>query len=542
MSGYAASAPDFDALIIGAGFSGIAMLHAMRQANLSARVFESAPAVGGTWYWNTYPGARTDSESWYYCFSFSKALLEKWNWTERYPSQPEMRRYFDFALDELGLRPHIQLGTDVESADWDESSRRWTVRTSDGKQTTARYLISAMGLLSEPLYPSVPGLERFEGERHHTGRWPQGGVDLTGKRVGILGAGASAVQFLPHAAEQADHVTLFQRTPNYVFPARNRPISEAQQRELRAGYDTMWEKLRANLFAMPFEGSPANRLATQTPAAERERIYAKLWETGGFRFFFESFDDLLVDAQANETAADFMRRQIGEVVKDHATAQMLMPRDYPLFAKRPPSGQGYFEAFNRPNVRLVDVKRDPVAAFEPWGLRTRSGEQHRFDVLVLATGFKAFTGAFERTPVRGRGGVSLIDHWRRNGVRTWLGCAVRGFPNFFMLGGPQIPFGNAPTIVEHVSELAVGCMLAARRRGADLIEVDERAEREWCDLVDQVMQTTLVRHGDEVGSWFTGANVEGQATSIMVYVGGANDYFRRCREAASDGFPAFAFR
>ncbi|MCC2659014.1 MAG: cyclohexanone monooxygenase [Panacagrimonas sp.] len=542
MSGHAANPPDFDALIIGAGFSGIAMLHLLREARLSARVFEVAPAVGGTWYWNTYPGARTDSESWYYCFSFSKALLEKWKWSERYPSQPEMRRYFDFALDELGLRPHIQCSTEVESAQWEDAARLWSVRTTDGKTTTARYLVSAMGLLNEPLYPSVPGMDRFEGGCYHTGRWPQEGVELGGKRVGILGAGASAVQFLPHAAEQAAQVTLFQRTPNYVFPARNRAITENQQRELQANYDAMWERIRGNLFAMPFEGSPANRLAAQTPPKERERIYSELWKTGGFRFFFESFDDLLVDEQANRTAADFMRRQIGDVVKDPATAAMLMPRDYPLFAKRPPSGQGYFEAFNQPNVRLVDVKRDPVVAIEPWGLRTRSGAEHRFDVLVLATGFRAFTGSFERTPVRGRDGVSLIDHWKRHGVRTWLGCAVLGFPNFFMLGGPQIPFGNAPTIVEHVAELAVACMLAARRRGADLVEIDPQAEREWNELVDQVMASTLVRHGEEVGSWFTGANVEGQKTSNMVYVGGANDYFRRCRETAAGGFREFAFR
>lgn len=532
--------PDFDVLIIGAGFSGIAMLHALREAGLSARVLEAAPQVGGTWYWNTYPGARTDSESWYYCFSFSKRLLEKWRWSERYPSQPEMRRYFDFALDELGLRPFIQCSTTVRSARWDAAARGWSVHTADGATITARYLVSAMGILSEPLYPSVPGLDRFVGECHHTGRWPQAGVDLAGKHVGIFGAGASAVQFLPHAAQQAARVTLFQRTPNFVFPARNRPLTERDHDQVQANYDAIWARARSSAFAMPFEGSPANRLATQTPAPERERIYAELWKTGGFRFFFESFDDLIMDEQANDTAADFMRRQIRAVVKDPRTAEALAPKDYPLFAKRPPSGQGYFEVFNRPNVRLVDLRQDPVVRVEPWGIRTRD-EEHRLDVLVLATGFRAFTGGFERTPVHGRDGVGLIEHWKRSGIRTFLGSAVHGFPNFFMIGGPSIPIGNAPTIMEHAVEMVLGCIQAARRHGTDLVEVGIEAEREWTEHVNEVLQSTLVRHSDDVGSWFTGANIEGAPRSPMVYMGGANQYFERCRSAAATGFRAFAF-
>lgn len=545
MSGHAAAAPDHDVLIIGAGFSGIAMLHKAREQGMSARVFEMAAGVGGTWWWNTYPGARTDSESWYYCFSFSKPLLEKWRWTERYPGQPEMQAYFNFALDELGLRPHIQCGTRMESARWVEAARCWSVASvqGDGRRatTTARYLVSAMGILSEPIYPKVPGLDRFEGICHHTGRWPQEGVDLTGKRVGILGAGASAVQFLPHAAEQADHVTLFQRTPNFIFPARNRPLTEDENDAVRADYDAIWRRARTSPFAMPFEHCPTNRMATQTPAAERERIYAELWKIGGFRFFFESFDDLIADETANQTAAEFMRQQIRATVKDPDTAESLCPQ-YPLFAKRPPSEQGYFEAFNRPNVRLVDVRKNAVTSVEPRGVRTQDGEEHPLDVLVLATGFQAFIGGFEKAPVHGRGGVSLMEHWKRHGIRTFLGSAVHGFPNFFMLGGPTIPIGNAPTIIEHAVDMVLACIVRARQGGRDCVaEVSSAAENEWTSHVAEVMNTTLVRHADDVGSWFSGANVEGQARTPLVYMGGATAYFERMRSAAETGFRDFAF-
>lgn len=540
MSKSQANEPLLDAVIVGAGFSGIAMLHALRELGLHAKVLEAAPDIGGTWYWNAYPGARTDSESWYYCYSFSKALLDKWRWSERYPSQPEMRAYFRFVVEELGLRPYIECDTRVASAQWNEDTNRWRIDTQGGVRHHARYFISAMGFLSKPLFPSIPGLERFKGPSLHTGLWPQEGADLAGKRVGIIGSGSSAVQLLPLAAEHAEHVTLFQRTPNYVFPARNHPLSDSRHDELAAAYDQMWDLARRNAFAMPFEGAPSGRMAADTADEQRRAIYERLWQVGGFRFFFESFDDLMIDEAANESAAAFIRDKIREAVHDPATAEALAPKDYPLFAKRPPSGQGYFEAFNRPNVRLVDGGSEPIRAVEPWGVRTRDAE-YPLDILVLATGFVAFTGAFENVPIHGAGGATLVEKWRREGVKTWLGAAVSGFPNFFMIGGPQIPFGNAPTIIEHCVQTVAQCIQSAHRRRASRVMLRADAEQAWAAHVADAMQSTLIRHSDEVGSWFTGANIEGGPTHSLVYVGGANRFFEHCKAAADHDFEAFDF-
>lgn len=531
---------EFDAIIVGAGFAGLGMLHAVRALGLTAKVFDDGEDIGGTWYWNCYPGARTDSESWYYCFSFSRELLEEWDWAERYPGQAEMRRYFDFVDRKLDLRKDVQCQTKVLSAIYDEAESRWLITTDRGDRVSARYFISAMGLLSEPYIPPLDGLDSFAGPCHHTARWPQSGIDLQGKRLGIIGAGASAIQLLPVAAETADQVTLFQRTPNYVFPARNRPMNDDERRDIKNNYDTIWRKTRTHGFAMPFD-SPTNRLAVDTPPQERLGIYQEQWEeTGGLRFAFETFDDLLIDDDANETAGQFLRDKIREIVKDPETAELLVPDNYPLFAKRPPADHGYYEAFNRDNVSLVDAKHsEPIEAVTPAGVRTSRGE-YEFDVLALATGFIPFLGALEQVDIRGRDALALQDKWDQ-ALRTFLGMSCHGFPNMFMIVGPQIPFGNGPTLAEENIKWISACIEKMEREGHTEAEVSAEAEQSWADETNEVVNSTVVRHGSHITSWIAGTNIAGRAQNTLIYMGGADNYFARIHKAIENGFPEMAF-
>ncbi len=423
-----------DAVIVGAGFAGLYMLHRLRGLGLSAHVFEAGGGVGGTWFWNRYPGARCDVESMQYSYSFSDDLQQEWTWTERYAAQPEILRYAEHVADRLDLRRDISLNTRVTSAAFDDVAAMWRIRTEHGDAISARFCIMPVGCLSTAKLPEIPGLDAFTGERHHTGAWPHEGVDFTGKRVGIIGTGSSAIQSIPVIAEQAAHLFVFQRTPNFSVPARNGPLEEAYEREWKADYQARREKARTvrNGILNPLNDQPA----LEASEAEREGEFSARWETGGLGFM-ASFNDLSLSHDANATAAEFVRRMIRATVHDPRVAEALLPRDHPIGTKRLCVDTGYYETFNRPNVTLVDLRAAPLEAITASGIRTRDA-QYDVDSIVFATGFDAMTGSLTRVAIQGKGGVSLADKWAA-GPATYLGLMTAGFPNLFMITGPGQP-------------------------------------------------------------------------------------------------------
>ena len=401
------SQTDYDVIAIGAGFAGLGLIHYLREAGLSLKVFDKATDIGGTWTWNRYPGAATDSEGYYYCFTFSKEILQEWTWSKRYPGWEETHRYLHFVADKCDMWPHIQLDTEIVSAQFQEDSGHWVVTTADGEQSTCKYFVSGMGMISQPNEPNIEGRERFNGPCFHSSRWPQEGLDYAGKRVGIIGCGATTVQMLPVMAETAASVTVFQRTPNFVMPAMQKPMTPEWEKEIKDNYDDIITKCRNHVFGMAFEG-PSGRNAVDTSPEEVQRIFEEKWQ-GSFRWVFETFDDLLADPKANKMAADFIIGKMKERVDDPEIAEMLTPRGYPLFAKRPPLDHGFYEAFNRDNVHLVDIKdREPIAEITETGVTTTLNE-YDFDIIVLATGFAAYTGSVEAVDIRGRSGVTLKE-------------------------------------------------------------------------------------------------------------------------------------
>jgi cyclohexanone monooxygenase len=525
----------FDAVVIGAGFGGLRMLHELRRLGLSARVIESGNDVGGTWYWNRYPGARTDTESWAYAFSFSKELQDEWVWSERFPTQPEALNYLRFAADRLDMRRDIQFSTRVRTAVYDEDARTWEVTTDRGDSYTCTYFITAAGVLSEPYKPTFPGLDDFQGEWYLTGHWPHEEVDFTGKRVAVIGTGATGVQIIPIAAHTAAEVTVFQRTPNWVLPARNYTLTEDERRAIRADYDQIWERARKHYFAFPWE--PANRVMSDVTPEEAQKILERGWEAGGFRFIFETFDDILTDEKSNEVAAEFMRNKIRAMVHDPDTAELLCPKDYPLAAKRPPLGHFYYEAFNRDNVTLVDVSDNPITEITRTGVRT-GAEEYDADIIVFATGFDAVTGALVNLDVRGRGGVTLQEKWAA-GPKTQLGIGVDGFPNMFMICGPQTPFANIPVVIDGIADWIGQAINHLRENDLAEMEATPEAVESWRRHVEDLVNATLLPKGKR--SWFLGANVPGKPNVVLFHFGGAGMYRREAQEAIDRGFEGFAF-
>jgi len=532
----AQSAQHADALIIGTGFSGLRALIELKKLGLSVITLEAGTDVGGTWYWNRYPGARTDSQSWSYAFPF-REIEEQWTWTERYPSQPEVQRYLSFVTDHFDLRPLIRFGQRVVAASYDELSNLWTVTTEDGSQFTCTYLIPAVGPLSIPQEPQFKGMEQFQGEIYNTGRWPREPVDFAGKRVAVIGTGASGIQTIPLVAEVAQHLTVFQRTPNYVMPARNFDLDDEFQKNLKETLPSEWAKARKHVFGFPLE--PAGRNYDDVTDEERDRIFEEGWQKGGFHFVFETFDDIIVDQRSNDAAAEFIRRKIKETVKDPKVAELLTPRNYPYVAKRPPSGTNYYETFNRDNVTLVDIKSNPIESMTETGLRTRDNE-YSFDAVIFATGFDAVTGAMSRIDVTGRGGVKLNDAWK-HGAETHLSIGVPNFPNMFMLFGPQCSYANAPVVVESLVGWLNGMLRHMAENNLDRVECTEDAAAGWSAAVDEVFNMTLLPAGEAAGSWYLGANVPGKPRRVLFYFGGAGHFDTVLRENAEQGYDGFVF-
>ncbi len=530
--------PDFDAIVVGAGFAGLGLIHYLREAGRSVKVFDKASDVGGTWTWNRYPGAATDSEGYYYCLTFSKELLQEWSWSQRYPGWEETHRYMRFLADKCDMWPHIQLDTEISSAIYQKDEGHWLIITADGDEHTCKYFISAMGMISQPYVPSIEGIDDFKGPIFHSSRWPEG-LDYAGKRVGIIGAGATTVQMLPVMAETAANVTMFQRTPNFIMPAVQKPMTPEWEKEIKENYDEIIAKCRNHSFGMAFD-SPVGRLAAETPAKEREAIFEELWQVGGFRFCFETFDDLLANPAANQMAADFITSKIREKVKDPETAELLTPRGYPLFAKRPPLDHGFYEAFNRDNVRLVDIKdREPIVEITETGVRT-SENHYEFDIVVLATGFQAYTGAQEALEIRGLGGTTLEDKWE-SASTSIMGVCVADFPNLFMITGPQAPFANLPTSIEQNIMWITDCIKMMESKGYDVCAPLQEAEDAWSAHTAEIHDQTLMAQGDKVHSWMMGANIESKTPRVLVYFGGANVYYDKLRESVDNHFPELEF-
>jgi cation diffusion facilitator CzcD-associated flavoprotein CzcO len=531
---------DFDVISIGAGFGGLAMVHYIRELGLSIRVFDRAADIGGTWTWNRYPGAATDSESYYYCLTFSKDLLQEWSWSKRFPGWEETHRYMHFVADKCDMWPHIQLDTEIVDARYLEDRGIWRVETATGDVFTAKYFISSMGMISEPMIPKLDGMDRFKGPLFHSSRWPQEGLDYAGKRVGIIGAGATTVQMLPVVAQTAASVTVFHRTPNFILPAMQQPMTPEWEKEIKDNYDAIVTKCRNHAFGMAFD-SPVGRNAVDTPADERQRIFEENWK-GSFRWVFETFDDLLVNADANRMASEFIIAKMKERINDPAIADLLTPStsDYPLFAKRPPLDHGYLEAYNRDNVHLVDIKdREPLVEITETGVRT-TANHYEFDIIVLATGFKAYTGALEAFPIRGTSGQTLSEKWKASS-ECIMGVCVADFPNMFVITGPQAPFANLPTSIEQNAIWISRCIGQMEREGIAVARPRPEAEREWTAHTADIHRQTLMSQGDKVHSWMMGANRDDKPPRVLIYFGGANAYYDALDRSADAGFPELAF-
>jgi cation diffusion facilitator CzcD-associated flavoprotein CzcO len=532
-AGPGVAATDHDVVVIGAGFAGLYAIRRFTQLGLKVIAFEKGSDVGGVWYWNRYPGARCDCESYYYSYAFSPELQQEWDWSLRYSEQPEILRYLGHVADRFDLRRHIRFNAPVERADFDEQALLWRVRAGDGSVVTCRFLVTAMGCLSKPHDPEIAGLDEFEGAVWRTMQWPHEGVDFTGRDVGVIGTGASGVQAIPRIARQARRLTVFQRTANWVLPARNAPTDPGFDAWVKANYDTIRATCANSAGAVPFE--PATQSAHEVSEAERRSTYERLWRLGGLRFF-SAFTDLFTDEAANETARAFVRDHIRSVVKDPKVAERLIPLDHPIGVKRPPVDDDYYETFNRPNVELVDLRATPIERIDAHGVITTGGA-YELDDLVLATGFDALTGSLVSADLHGRGGLRLADVWRQ-GPQTYLGLAVAGFPNLFTITGPLSPsvLANMPTAVEQHVDWIADCITSVAATPVPLVEATDEAQAQWSAHAAEVVSHTLYPRSR---SWYFGSNIPGKPRAFGVYVGGFANYRERCEAIARAGYDGF---
>ena len=526
---------DLDALVVGAGFGGIYTLHKLRhELGLNAVAIDKAGGVGGTWYWNKYPGALSDSEAFVYQYSFDRELYQQTPLKTKFVTGPEVLAYLNSVADRYDLREHIHLETGMTAAEWDEISGTWTVRTDREITYRARFLVTGLGLLSATNTPDLHGIEHFEGRVVHTGAWPEE-LDLTGKRVGVIGNGSTGNQVITASAPIVAHLTSFQRTPQYSVPAGNRELTPEQIQACRDNFDANWEQVRNSSVAMGFKESTVECFSVSDE--ERERIFQQAWdEGGGFRFMFETFCDIATDEAANEEAAKFIRRKIAEIVKDPDTARKLTPND--AYARRPLCDTGYYDTFNRPNVSLVNVKENPIVRVTQEGIVTEDGALHELDVLVFATGFDAVDGNYVRTDIRGRHGQSIKEHWVA-GPSSYLGVAASGFPNMFMILGPNGPFTNLPPTIETQVEWIADAIRHVSATQTGRIDLKPDAESDWTDTCVEVAAATVFA---KVDSWIFGANIPGKKKSVLFYLGGLGEYRKILAAEAAAGYPSFSLR
>ena len=526
--------PTVDAVIVGAGFAGLYQLYRFRELGLTVRVFEAAADVGGTWYWNRYPGARCDVESMSYSYSFSPELEQEWTWTEKYPTQPEILRYLNHVADRFDLREHITFSTGVTGASWDDAARRWTVATDTGESVTARFLVMATGALSVPKDPEVPGIDRYRGRLYRTANWPHEPVDFTGLRVGVVGTGSSGIQVIPIVAKEAASTTVFQRTPNFSLPAHNRPLTEEEIAERKATYRQWREAQRRSGFGVPVP--EPDKSAFDLTEEERNAVYQAAWDEGALMPVLTAFTDSITDPAANETAAEFVRGKIREIVRDPEVAETLCPKGYPIGIKRPCLDTDYYATFNRDDVELVDLRTTPLEEFTERGIRTTARE-YALDAVILATGFDAITGALTSIDIRGRDGLRLTDKWAR-GPRSYLGLSVAGFPNLFTIAGPLSPsvLSNMVVSIEQHVDFVADAITYLRDRGRAAIEANPEAEDAWVAHADEAAHMTLYPTAD---TYYNGQNVPGKPRVFLAYAGGVGAYREYCERVAANGFEGF---
>ena len=525
----------YDAVIVGAGFGGLYMLIKLRELGLKVRVFDTATGVGGTWYWNRYPGARCDVESMQYSYSFSEALQQEWRWSEKFSAQPEILEYANHVADRFDLRRDIQFETTVKSAAFDEAEKRWTLKTDRGQTVSARFCIMATGCLSTSRVPDFPGLDDYQGATYHTGTWPHEGVDFTGLKVGVIGTGSSAIQAIPVIASQAEHVTVFQRTANYSIPSRNGPMTDDYESSWKNDYAQLREEARRARNGILT--NPNDQSALDVDPDTRVEIYEKRWSDGGTRFM-AAFNDLITSAEANDTAAEFVRGKVREIVQDPETAELLAPKSFPIGTKRICVDTDYFETFNRPDVDLVDIRDEPIDAITARGVR-QGGKEYGFDAIVFATGFDAMTGTLDNIEIRGTGGQLLREEWAE-GPKTYLGMMSAGFPNLFMITGPQSPsvLSNMIVSIEQHVDWMSACIAHMQEKSYCMIEPEAAAQAEWIEHSNEVAHKTLY---PKAASWYMGANVPGKPRVFLPYIGGVGRYREKCEEIAAAGYPGLAF-
>ena len=530
--------PTYDAIVIGAGFSGLYMLKTLRdKLGLNAKVFEMGSTVGGTWYWNRYPGARCDSDSYIYVCSWDKQALQEWEWSERYPEQPEILRYLEYISKRHDLKRDIQFDTKVTGAEFDEKTNLWTVSNDKGEPVTARYLITAVGTLTTTNMPTFKGLENFKGKWYHTSRFPHTGVDFTGKRVGVVGTGATAVQAIPEIAQQAKQLTVFQRTANYCVPARNGKVDPEVTKARKADYENIIKRTRESFFGQ--EHYFIMKSALEATPEEREAEFDKRWDAGGFAFWLANYSDMFFVEEANELCADYIRRKIRNTVIDQSVADRLMPKGHHYGCKRQPLDTNYYETYNKPNVKLIDAATDGgIEEITEKGIRV-GGKEYEFDIIVFATGFDAMTGPLKALNLKGRNGLTLDKVWA-DGPHTYLGVSVAGFPNLFTLTGPQSPsvLTNMPVAIEQHVEWVAGCIEHMEKTGKTSIEALPKAQEDWVAHVNGVVNMTLMA---KANSWYMSANIPGKPKAFLPYLDpeGVGGYTKRCAEVAAKGYEGF---
>jgi cation diffusion facilitator CzcD-associated flavoprotein CzcO len=529
---------EVDAVIIGAGFSGLYMLHSLRKLGFTTRVFDAADGVGGTWYWNRYPGARCDSESHYYCYSFSDEIRKDWHWSCRYPAQPEILNYLNFVADRLDLKKDIDFGTRVAAGQYDEAAHSWLVETDQGETVRARFLITGVGNTSTPAKPNIPGLESFSGKIHHTALWPHEGVDFSGQRVGVIGTGSSGIQSIPVIAEQAAHLTVFQRTANYSVPARNHELTDEMRREMDKNYAEIRRMVLASPIGMPFE-IPQQSALEVTDEARKAKLDA-LWEIGSFRFMFTCYNDIVIDLKANATVAGYIEAKIRGTVNDPAKADILCEFNHPAGTKRPPIDTNYYETFNRDNVSIISIRANPIRQATADGLILQNGDHHKLDAIVFATGFDTVTGTLVKLNLTGRNGQSLAEKWT-DGPRAYLGLCSAGFPNLFMITGPGSPgiLTNFPGCIEQNVDWIAGVMVHMRETSASEFEATVDAETRWVEDIATTANQTLF---PTVDSWYMNSNLPGKPRVFTAYFNGMHTYAEVCADVAQNGYRGFELR
>lgn len=528
------STQHYDAIIIGAGFGGLYTLKKLRdEQKLNVLVLDKAGGIGGTWFWNRYPGALSDTESFTYCYSWDKDLLQEMEITSRYLTQPQILSYLEKVVERHNLLPNIQLNTAVKSAHFNEDTSRWEISCDSGESFTAKHLVSALGLLSATNIPNIPGLATFKGEWHHSGDWPEG-VTFAGKRVGVIGTGSTGTQIITAVAPQAGHLVAFQRSPQYTVPVGNGPVTKEYVADIKKNYDKIWEQVKNSMVAFGFEESKLPAMSVSEE--QRNAIFQKAWERGGgFRFMFETFSDIAINEAANLAAQEFIRAKIAEIVKDPETARKLTPRD--LYAKRPLCDSGYYATFNRPNVSLVDVKADPIKEITPRGVRTASGQEYELDMLIFATGFDAVDGNYTRMDIRGRQGLEIKDLWAK-GPSSYLGMMNSNYPNMYMVLGPNGPFTNLPPTIETQVEFICDLIQDVNKKGHASVEPTEDAVAGWTKTCADIANMTLFPKAD---SWIFGANIPGKANTVYFYLGGLGEYRKKLAEVKRAHYDGLIF-